>query len=759
MNAITRRRPAFTRPSCLRMKSQINSAVPPPPGFDPRLHVFVTPSKSDKLPKKVPLLVSPKCQNRCLVVSGTDQQGLLSPLLSFAHFSSMRPPVPLLCRPWMRCLFAPALAAVMMLMAFSAASPAAELNPRQLPNDKTPAEVDGHAYDLVVMEATPGGIAMAVRAAREGLSVLLVQHNHVLGGMLSNGLGVWDTLYDGHRAPVYDDLRQGIYDYYRQTYGDNSPQLKAALPGSRKESSPRGYFEPHVAELVVGRLVARESKITVLRNYFPVAVERDGRLIKALTLKQYKGTATVRVTASVFADTSYEGDLMAVAKVPYHVGREARAEFDEPHAGVMFADDIGAENGLVKYPRDAVEGRLNLRGFRITTGHIYAGSTGEGDGAVQAFNFRLCLTSEAANRLLPEKPASYRREDFLKKRQVGAGGGPNGKGSWNEGKLPGENHAYPDGDWAKREEISRRHLEYSLGWMYFAQNDESLPADVRERNRKFGLCKDEFADNGNVPYELYVREARRLVGRYIFTEHDGLPAPGLGRAPVHADSIAITEWPMDSHECSSKPGPEGGHDGKVLLTEETRPGQVPYRSLLSPELDNLLVPGCVSCTHVGWGTIRLEPTWMPIAESAAFAAAQAIRQHQTPAEIDVERLLRTLAEKRVMLSFFNDVDMAGADLAIAAAQYFGTKGFFPDYNARLREPLKQATGKLWADAAARIKGLDPMVVARSVAEAEADPGTPMTGAQFAALLPGKPSGAESAISRGEALQLLWKTLP
>ncbi|HEX4131883.1 MAG TPA: FAD-dependent oxidoreductase [Pirellulales bacterium] len=584
-----------------------------------------------------------------------------------------------------------------------------------------PAEaIAGRRFDLIVIEATPGGVAMAVRAAREGLDVLLTNHTPHLGGMPTNGLGVWDTLYDGPRSSLFDELRAGIVDHYRRTYGDDSPEFRAALPGARRLSSPRGFFEPHVAEQAIDRMVAAEPKITVLKPYYVAEVERHGRLLRSVTLREYHGSGSVRVAADMFADGSYEGDLLAAARVPYRVGREARQEFDEPHAGVVFAEDAGQENDQAKFPRDAAEGRLNLRPFRITTGSIDPASTGAGDTAIQAFNFRICLTSDPARRILPAEPAGYRREDFLGKRKLPPAESIHHTCSWNEAKLPGANHAYADGDWPTREAITRRHLDYALGWMYFVQNDQSVPEALREKNRRVGLPTDEFTDNDHVPYEMYVREARRLVGRSVFTEHDGLLAPSLGRAPVHADSIAATEWPMDSHECTTRHGPSIGRDGKVLLTEETRPGQVSYRCLLSPEVDNLLVPVCLSTTHIGWGTIRLEPTWMNIAESAGYAAALARRRGQTPAAIDVDELQRTLARRHVMISFFNDIDVASDAPWVAAAEYFGAKGFFADYNVRADEPLKPATAKVWASGFEQLRAgkLDANALARMVAEAE-----------------------------------------
>jgi hypothetical protein len=664
-----------------------------------------------------------------------------------------------------------------MMVAQAALLSAAEPGPAAVPAaDSAP----GGRYDLLVYGATPGGIACAVRAAREGLTVLLVNHTDHLGGMPTNGLGVWDTLYDGRRCPVYDEIRERIENHYRDKFGPDSPQLKAARPGPRTMSSPRGYFEPHVAERVFEGIVAAEPRITVLRSLVPVSFEQDGRLLTSVEFEPRKGGPSRRVAAAMFADGSYEGDLMAAAKAPYRIGREARDEYDEPHAGVVFGNYIGSENELAKFPRDAIEGRLNLRGFRITKGRVHEGSTGAGDDAVQAYNFRICLTNDPKNIVLPEKPATYRREDFLNKSKwLGSAGSINGKGSWNEPKLPGENHAYPDGDWATRDAITRRHLDHALGWIYFMQNDESIPLKQREMNRRVGLPKDEFIDNGHVPYEMYVREARRLVGRAVFTEHDGLLAPGLERAPIHWDSIAVTEWPMDSHECTAKHGPKGGSDGSVLLTEETRPGQVAYRTLLPPEIDNLLVPVCLSSTHVGWGAIRLEPTWMNTGESAGYAAAQAVADRCSPADIDISRLQRTLAEKGVMISFFNDVDLAAGESWTAAGQYLGTRGFFRSYDARPADPLTAATARLWATFTAAWTSdtaADATALARQLPQREAATEPAVTAAEFLGLvreaLAADGSSTEATddlltalaippaepISRGAACQVVYRVL-
>jgi hypothetical protein len=159
----------------------------------------------------------------------------------------------------------------------------------------------------------------------------------------------------------------------------------------------------------------------------------------------------------------------------------------------------------------------------------------------------------------------------------------NGKSTFNSAILPGENHAYPDASWPEREKIIARHTNFALGLMWFLQNDESVPEVKRAGYRRIGLPLDEYTDNDNLPYELYVREARRIVGRHVFTEHDNMAAPGQTRTPIHADSIAFTDWSMDSHDCTTDRRPGFAYDGKLILTEESRPAQIPYRCLLPQE--------------------------------------------------------------------------------------------------------------------------------------------------------------------------------
>jgi hypothetical protein len=345
-------------------------------------------------------------------------------------------------------------------------------------------------------------------------------------------------------------------------------------------------------------------------------------------------------------------------------------------------------------------------------------STGEADGNVQAFNYRTMLSSDPANRLPVEKPANYDPEK-LKLLEHGSivSPIPNSKRGWNRPQIVGMQTDYVEADWTGRQKIMDAFWDTTLALLYFLQNDPSVEPERQKSWREFGLAKDEFTDNGHRPHEFYVREARRITGRYIFTQHDAMLADGLERAPVHEDSIGVTEWYLDTHACTPRRIEGALEEGKMMLDVETFPGQVPYRAILPQGVDNLLVPVCLSSTHVAWGTIRLEPTWMNLCESAGHAAALAIQNKVTPAQLDPELLLRKLAASHVMLSFFNDVDVSSNDPRVAAAQYFATKGFFADYNARLDEPLTESVRAAWGKGltAMREGTLKPMELVKACA--------------------------------------------
>ncbi|WP_247002277.1 FAD-dependent oxidoreductase [Halosolutus gelatinilyticus] len=659
--------------------------------------------------------------------------------------------------------------------------------------------MDTHAlqhetYDTVVVGGTAGGIATAVRAAREGTPTLLVTYNEQLGGMMAGGLSYTDTLVMKPRAPILDEFFERVREHYETAYGRESRQY---------EYCEDGYiFEPHVAEETFEALVADEDDLTVVRGYYPESVTRSNGTVNAVAFESFDGDDSFAVNGSVFVDATYEGDLLATAGVSYRVGRESRSEHDEQFAGRIFtgirgdryypreavghADDSAPmdRRGPLHVPEEKRQGELDLRPHPAGLTEIFPGSDGSGDDAIQAYNYRLCLSRDPQNRRLPARPESYDREEFLEELEDVRESGlrsylslrylPNDKADMNSADLPGQNYDYPEGSWETREAIARRHREYALGLLYFLQNDEAVPDDIRSDAREWGLAADEFVDNDNFPWQFYVREARRLDGRYTFTERDARLAPGLDRAPVHDDAVAFAEYPLDSHACREVRRSGGQPEGFFYASQVTRPSQIPYRALLPKDVSNLVVPVAVSSTHVGYGTIRLEPTWMHIGEAAGVAASLANERDLPPAALDADALQRRLAEAGVSLSFFNDVDAATDEPWAPAVQYLATKGFFESYDVRPTEPLTRSVAEAWAIATASVidGGADDATERATAVRADVRAGTdaPVTGSEFVAMLRSELDGAELStdgidedeadepIARGEACRLVYSVL-
>jgi hypothetical protein len=558
-------------------------------------------------------------------------------------------------------------------------------------------------FDLVVVGGTAPGVVAAVRAAREGLRVALVTPADALGGALPS-LGALETHYRGNRAPLLEEISAAVCAYYRERYGHGSEQDRACRGGKMVT------FEPKVMERVLERLVAAEPNLCVWRGHALGAVQRTGAKVRSVNFTS-AGGEQIELQADAFIEASYEGDLIARAGASWRVGREARCEYGEPRAGRVFTRWLTGT-----FPRAAVEGRLNLVTAAATTSEPLPGSTGEGDDNIQSYSYRLCLTDDPGNRrLLEAPPPNYDRAAFApllrpveekarlrlpfhhrfliyslremaERDHLFHGHAlPNRKRSWNATNLTGGGRGWATADAAGRAAIARRHREHALGLMWFLQNDPEIPDDLRSKARAWGLARDEFVGNDNVPPQLYVREARRLIGRAVFTENDALIAGESGRAPVHADSIGITEFSLDSLACTTERLGDSLCDGQLFQMEVSVPGQVPYGVLLPREIDNLLVVTTVSATHVGWGTIRQTPTLMHLAESAAWAVVLAARSNVAPANVSVEQLQRRLVERGVMISFFNEFDMGTREPWVPAVQYFGTKGAFTRYDARPEE--------------------------------------------------------------------------
>jgi hypothetical protein len=622
--------------------------------------------------------------------------------------------------------------------------------------------------DLCVYSGSPAALACAIRAAREGLSVLVVTHTPHLGGMLTSGLCVWDTQWEGRRSPIYDEWRAALFDYYLTSYGHRSPEYMAALPGPRGYSN--GNFEPKVAREVIERLVAKEPRIQVERTAFPIRLNVEDRRITEVEFQRDKGAANFSVAADSFADGSYEGDLMALAGCAYRTGRESREEYGEPAAGRIFVRPVAEAPNIEAVRKEKLKAALRLRPFHHFAEILDAPEAGKEDDRIQGYNLRTVVTNDPNNQRPVTRPPGYDRDRiasepdlmmFAKSPLYHDGGVPNRKARLNRPQLMGEQTHYPDGSWALRRQVIEAHWQMLQSYIYFLRNDKSVPEEYRQLWQDWGLAADEFTDNNGQPYEIYARETRRLLGRYVFTSHDATLVEGLDRTPVHGSSIAITEWYIDSHNTSHETWEDSALEGKIMMNVDTFPGMVPYEALLPNELDNLLVINCVSSSHVGWNTIRLEPTWMNIGEAAGWAFALARDADVAPADVDSDSLVRTLAASGVMVSFFNDLDVASRDSWVVGAQYLGTQGFFANYDVRPEEQLDHFTAALWVKAAAdiRAKSANPDEIVRAVHDAGGNDSRPVSGREFEELL--ATSGFTTprlpdVFTRGDACRVLFE---
>lgn len=475
--------------------------------------------------------------------------------------------------------------------------------------------------DVAVYGGTPSGIMAAVAAARMGESVVLVEPTRHLGGVVTGGLTYTDI---GRSETVGGFTREffgRIRAYYEGKYGADSPQVAACRNGF--------FFEPHVAEAVFEALVAEQPGITVLREHRIALVVVEGGRITALILDHLPAGARVTLRAEQFIDATYEGDLMAFAGVPYRVGREGQYEFGEEHAGSQ-------------YPPE---------------------ERGQPDQRLQAYNFRLCLTDDpnlqvplapppgydpSAYRLLAQYVQQYQVRQF-DPYLLSLGPLPNRKYDGNNGYAwistdwVGQNYAYPGADFNTRAAIAQAHLEYIQGLLYFLQNDPSLPEELRQEARRFSLARDEFVDNGHWPRQMYIREARRMVGQYVLREQD------VRQDRYKPDAVAVGSYPIDCHGVQRFFREEGPPLTTGGLFIPVLPYEIPYRCLVPRQVSNLLVTVCCSATHVAYCTVRMEPVYMMLGHAAGVAAHLARTGSGAVQAVDVAQLQSLLREQGQIL--------------------------------------------------------------------------------------------------------------
>lgn len=519
--------------------------------------------------------------------------------------------------------------------------------------------------DMIIYGGTSAAVIAAVQATKMGKSVIVVSPDKHLGGLSSGGLGFTDTGNKEVIGGLSREFYHRLYKHYdnpeswkwqaKSEYG-NKGQGTPAIDGNNRTM---WIFEPHAAESVFEDFV-REYKINILRDEWldreSGVTKENGSIvsIKTLSGKVFKG--------KMFLDATYEGDLMAAADVSYHVGREASSVYGEEWNGVQvgilhhkhwFAKDISP----YVVPGDPSSGLLP----RVSGED--PGKRGDGDHRIQAYCFRMCLSNHPDNRVPFARPEGYDSTQYELLARVYAAGWdetfqkydpiPNRKTDTNNhGPFStdniGMNYDYPEASYERRREIIKEHELYQKGLMYFLSNDPRVPEDVRKQMNQWGLAKDEFTDNGNWPHQIYVREARRMIGEYVMTEHEVLSKREV------PEPVGMGSYTVDSHNVQRYVKPDGfvQNEGDIGVSTP-KPYSISYRSLTpkKEECGNLLVPVCVSSSHIAYGSIRMEPVFMILGQSAATAASIAIDKNITVQEVRYEDLREQLLKDDQRLEY------------------------------------------------------------------------------------------------------------
>jgi len=495
-------------------------------------------------------------------------------------------------------------------------------------------------YDVVVYGGTAGGVIAAVAAAREGLNVALLEPGRHLGGMTSGGLGHTD-----HGK--------------RETIGGYSLEFYQRV--GRKYGEPvTWYFEPHVAELVLNEMIA-EAGVKVFRNHR--LREQDATIRRRRQLREIFLDNGTSFRAKIFIDASYEGDLLSRSGISHTVGREPVRQYGESLAGVRPKDRAHQFD----FPVSGADANGQpLPGVQATP----RGELGAGDRKVQAYNFRLCLTDDPKNQVAHPKPRGYDPARYqLLSRYLAAfekhrgrpavmrdlfivSPLPNRKTDINNRGPVSTDHIggswdYPAAGYAERARIWQDHIDYTAGLFYFLANDPAVPQALRREISSWGHAADEFGDTGNWPHQLYIREARRMTGDFVMTQRD------IQTDLAKPDPIGMGSYNSDSHNVQRFLERDGTVQNEGNMEVPVQPYQIPYRVLLPKraETANVLVPVCVSASHVAYSTLRMEPVYMIMGHAAGVAAKMAIESGREVHDIDTKALTAKLRSQGAVMEW------------------------------------------------------------------------------------------------------------
>lgn len=521
--------------------------------------------------------------------------------------------------------------------------------------------------DIIIYGGTSAAVIAAVEAVQSGKSVIVVSPDKHLGGLTAGGLGYTDT---GNKAVIGGlsrDFYHRVWQHYnhssawkwqKQSEYGNRGQGTVAMDG---ENRTMWIFEPHVAEAIFEEYVT-ENNINVLRDEW---LNRDsGTLVTNGKIVSFATLSGKTFSGKIFIDATYEGDLMAAAGVSYHVGRESTSQYNEQWNGVqtgVFQHGHHFKSNISPYkiPGDPASGLLP----RISAEP--PGEYGAADNKIQAYCYRMCMTNHPENRVPFPKPANYDstqyellvrdfatgRKDWFEKfddipnRKTDT----NNHGAFSSDNI-GMNYDYPEASYQRRQEILKEHIDYQMGLLWFVANDSRVPEDIRTQMTTWGLAKDEFPDTGNWPHQIYVREARRMIGDYVTTENDVLLKHEVPKP------IGMGSYAMDSHNVQRYVTPEGfvQNEGDIGV-HPPAPYSISYGSIIpkKEECNNLLVPVCVSSSHIAYGSIRMEPVFMILGQSATAAACIAIDKNIAVQDVDYNELKTLLEAKSQVLTWEN----------------------------------------------------------------------------------------------------------
>lgn len=514
--------------------------------------------------------------------------------------------------------------------------------------------------DVLVYGGTPAGIMAAISAAANGQRTILIEPHQRLGGVMTSGLCATDMNSHTRIGGRAKEFFQRVYAHYQRPEAWRSEtreqyfarSINRVFTGKHDPSKMQWVFEPHVAQHLFEKLLDEAGVTVVHQQRLDRQQTINARQQRLTSIRTEDGQI---YSAKMFIDASYEGDLMALSQVSYIVGRESNKAYGEQYNGVRgrrYGEIYASPSGPIHVDPFIIPGQSGS-GLLPFIAQGSRGANGDADHGVQTYCFRYTLTDDPANRRAIEKPANYNPLWFEMLGRTCAANPqltlrslmsmaplPNRKIDVNMSNMPGANYEWPEGDYALRSQLSQLHRDFALGKLYFLVTDARVPQAVREELSNYGLPLDEFNDNENFPTQLYVREARRMIGDYVMTEHNVLRT-----ASRHAeDGIAIGSYMVDSHQVGYYVDENNELYVDGALGEKPRAYAISYRSIIpgTGQCDNLLVPVCLSSSHTAYGSIRMEPVFMVIGHSAGTAAALAIQRdcslHELPYSVLKSRL-------------------------------------------------------------------------------------------------------------------------